>query len=533
MGSAAVKAKPHTPSWQVLCVSWLLLSLLSGLWSLATPIAAAPDEPAHLIKAAAVVRGQFLVSPTGTVTVPQYIAFSAAQTCFAFHEDVTADCTEAVPDAPSKLVTATSSAERYNPVYYLLVGWPSLFVGDSSGIYWMRIVSGVLSSLFLAIAFTLVLPWRNPTLPVIALVTAATPMVLFLNGTVNPNSLEITATLAAFSAMLSVVRERSGKGLAVRASVVFVASAVASNMRGLSLLWLALALFTPLLLIDKRQFTALLKSRSVQLAAGGILFAALAAVTWMVTSSSLTSAIDAPGHLVDAPGVGTPGYLGFIWTLFSTFNYAQGMIGVFGWLDTPAPSFVFFVWSALAGGMIIIAVAVLRGRLLLFAAILAISTLVLPPVLQGIYITDGGVIWQGRYILPVFVCLMLGVGAVLADRIPLSPTAISRLVTTVLVLWAIAQFQSFATALRRYSVGLNQGWLDMLNSALWEPPGGVLLLLFGFGLVLTVFAVLMLLSLRRVTLAPPSPVLDTGAGGLTSPSTPNAPSQLREGTPTS
>ena len=79
--------------WAVFLVTWLLFSALAALWSVATPLAASPDEPAHIIKAASVVRGAFNNADDGKgalVDVPQYIAWTHAQTCTAFNAEVTA-----------------------------------------------------------------------------------------------------------------------------------------------------------------------------------------------------------------------------------------------------------------------------------------------------------------------------------------------------------------------------------------------------------------------------------------------------------
>ena len=72
-------------------VAWLLFSVLSISWAFATPIAAAPDEPAHLVKAASVVAGQLVGgehTPYGDIVdVPYWIAYTHAQTCFAFEPE--------------------------------------------------------------------------------------------------------------------------------------------------------------------------------------------------------------------------------------------------------------------------------------------------------------------------------------------------------------------------------------------------------------------------------------------------------------
>jgi hypothetical protein len=467
--------------------AWLLLSLLAGAWTLATPIGAAPDEPAHLIKAASVARGEFIGERDRngalTVQVPQYIAFTHAQTCYAFDEDVTADCMPPVPGDSNQLVDAPTTAGLYNPLYYLLTGWPSLIASDASGIYGMRLASGVLVGFMLALSFALVATWRRPVLPVIGLLTAVTPMVLFLSGTVNPNGLEVAATLTAFVAVLSVVREPDVGSLPLRASVVFVAAAVAANMRGLSLLWLAVAILAPLILLPSAHIMDLARRRAVQFAAGGTLVAVVAAGVWLLSSNSLGNSISADEPVTNAPAVGTSPFIGFVWTMSLTFHYAQGMVGIFGWLDTPAPPFVYFTWAVLAGGLIVLAAILARGRAFAFAGTLLGAVVLLPPILQGIYITEGGVIWQGRYILPLFVCLVVAVAVVLADRFELHGTTLVRLLLVILPLWGVAQFQSFATALRRYAVGYSEGWIELLDPA-WVPPGGIFPLLGAVAVVL-------------------------------------------------
>ena len=476
----------------------MLLSLLAGLWSFATPIGAAPDEPAHLIKAASVARGQFIGEhgPQGEIVqVPQYIAFTHAQTCFAFEADISADCMTAVPGDPTQLVDAPTTAGLYNPTYYLIVGWPSLIAQDSSGIYLMRIVSGIAVSLLLALGFALIARWRRPIIPMIGFATALTPMVIFLNGTINPNSMEIAATLTAFIALLTIIREPDPDKLTGRATIIIVAASLAANMRGLSLLWLAVALLAPFILVSKNRLLELLRTRSVQVALATVAAAAVAAGVWLLSTNSLGAALDHPGPVTNAPGVGTPGILGFVWTLLSTFRYAQGIVGIFGWLDTPAPPEVYFVWAVLAGGAAFIALVLLRGRALILAVAFIVAVLLLPPLLQGIYITDGGVIWQGRYILPVFVCGIIAVTAGLADRITLTRSTQIRLLVLVFGVWALAQFMSFATALRRYAVGLDEGWQQLLSPD-WVPPSGVFTLLIAFALAVFAAALGVVLSFR-------------------------------------
>ena len=91
-----------------------------------TRIGGAPDEPAHLIKAASVARGLFLGKTTANgqlVHVPAYVAYTPAQTCYARNEQVTAACSAPLKGDPGTIVDSVTTAGLYNPLYYMLVGW--------------------------------------------------------------------------------------------------------------------------------------------------------------------------------------------------------------------------------------------------------------------------------------------------------------------------------------------------------------------------------------------------------------------------
>jgi hypothetical protein len=486
-----MRTSPVAAFWRRAGIAWALLSLIGALWALATPIGGSPDEPAHLIKAASVARGEILgtsVKGGSRVTVPEYIAYSQVESCFAFHANVTPKCALADAKPPDRLVTAVTSAGLYNPVFYALVGWPSLVLSGNGAIYAMRVVSDLIAALFLGLAFGLLAMWRRPVIPVIGLAAATTPMVFFLDGAVNPNSVEITATLAAFVGVLSIVREPGVDRLVLRSSIVFAAGAIAANMRGLSLIWVAVALLSPLLLVQRARIAELLRTRPVRLAIVGVAVASAVAALWEIRTNSL--GVGQAGSVIanGAPGVGTSHLAGFAWNLGSTFYYAQQIVGVFGWLDTAAPPVAYFAWSLLAGGIVVAGIVVLKGRALRFAIVLVACLVLLPPILQGYYITTGGIIWQGRYILPVFVCAMVGVAECIGAAVVLPRITARRLLTIGLVMWAAAQLLAFATTLKRYAVGAAPGWPAMLHPA-WSPPGGVDAILIGFLVVVTAAAV--------------------------------------------
>jgi hypothetical protein len=487
------------PFWLTSVIAWVVLALMGAAWALATPVGGAPDDPAQLIKAAAVARGELLgASTTGglRVTVPEYIAHSQAQACVAFHANTTAACGGHDTVSGSKLVSAVTSAGLYNPVYYAIVGWPSRFFSSDAGIYAMRIVSDIVVTFFFALCFGMIALWRRSTLPLIGLATALTPMTIFLTANVNPNSLEIAATLAAFVGMVSLIREPRSDLVVLRAAIVVTSASVAANMRGLSLLWVAVAILVPLVLGSGTQLRALLRTRAIRGAIIGTAVLCVAAAVWLLSTNSLGQAPLAANAVKGAPGVGTPHLEGFAWNLGSTFYYGEQVVGLFGWLDTPSPNFVYFVWSLLVGALVVLGAILLRSRALIFSGLLVAALLLFPPILQGIYITTGGIIWQGRYILPVFVCAMVGIAACLSDVLVLSPRISARLVPLLAALWAAAQFFAFATTLKRYAVGAKLGWPAIFDPV-WSPPGGLAAIIIGFGLVVAAAAIGMALWGRR------------------------------------
>ncbi len=472
-------------------VIFLVLSLLTTLWSLASPLMSVPDEPAHTIKAAAVARGQFFGTSGETqgevlnVVVPKYIADVPELACYRFKVNVTADCAPRLnPDERHPTVAGTS-AGNYNPLYYLVVGMGSRGISGEPAIYAMRILSGLLTSLFLAATVLAATQFTRRRWPFIAAGTAITPMVLYLSGAVNPNALEIVTAAAVFMNLALVLDNARDLGrVRFNIVVVGVAAAVLANTRALSLLWLALAVIAALLMFPLRDLLLLARNRLVLAMTGLIGAAAAAGLIWLQRSNTLASLLGEPSPVTPEQAFGT--------MLNRTFDFAAAYVAQLGWLDTPGPNGVFVWWSCLMVALMVMAISVRElqvrlGFIVLFAAALAI-----PPILQSQVITDLGYIWQGRYLLPVIVPMLLAAGLALRSRdLPDSPYA-RRLAGWVIGLSIAAHTTVFANALRRYGVGIfdEANWGDMFGAAKWEPPLGWLALTAAYLAVLAVAGVL-------------------------------------------
>jgi hypothetical protein len=98
-----------------------------------------------------------------------------------------------------------------------------------------------------------------------------------------------------------------------------------------------------------------------------------------------------------------------------TLLYSTGYVGQFGWLEVPAPTGAFVLWLGLAAMLVLATVVLARGRGRIATIFLFAALLLLPPLLQAQAVGTMGIVWQGRYILAVFVPLLLVCGVAL-DR---------------------------------------------------------------------------------------------------------------------
>ena len=448
---------------------WLALAVLTIGWAIATPLSASPDEPAHIIRAASVVRGELIGAPTDQppnrrVLVPESLADSGEWPCFAFKPSVSASCMKPFRTG-LQLAPAKTSAGLYDPVYYLLVGWPSLFIanGQAAGLA-MRIVSALLCTALASLAFLVMTRMRSAHIIRPTFLIAITPVVVFLSSVVNPNALEICAGLAYFAIALYIVRDVVGPPSWWALSGLMVSGVLLANARSLSPFWLAIFGAAALVYAAPERLRDLAKMRRFQIAFLVIVVGSIFSVVWTMTTGSLV-------ELGKFTGVGSASPVKTFFDMLLGSTVDIGWIGVFGWLDTVAPTALLTIWFVLFFGLTIGAFMIARRRALIALVIAAAALFIVPAGLQAASIRNSGYIWQGRYALVAFVCLTLMAAVILADRVhaswaPRRPAVIVACLTTLCQVWA------FATALARYTVGVVDA-RALLRPAAWEPPGGI------------------------------------------------------------
>lgn len=479
----------HRPLWWL---TFVLFAAAMSLWALSMPTFSSPDETAHVVKAAAVARGQLLghdiLTPAGdTIT---YVEVPAAQVqpvpCFAHRGGVSAACQGVAPRS-NQLVSAGTLAGHYQPLYYAVVGLGSLAFPGSAGLYVMRLLSAGVNAFFLASALQSARAWRSG-LGLVGVLVAVTPMVYFLGAGVNPSGLEITAAVCVWTSLLALFAAPVQADRRLIARVSLAASALVL-IRGLSPLWLLCIAVVVVLVTGTAAFRQGMRRADVRVGAAIVLVATLTAGAWIVSAGALTLRPNR-GRQVLAPNEVLNGLQERFWPR------ARQLVGVFGWLDTALPRWVYLGWAALLILLLIAFLITAGPRGIAALTVLLVAVVGLPAAIEASQQNLLGFVWQGRYTMP----LAVGVPLLLAFGIDLGWSRIAarlkRVTTTVLVLVvAAAQVTAFWVDLRRYTVGVGHG--GGVFRVEWSPPVSAPLLLAGFAVVQVALAVALMVSVPR------------------------------------
>jgi Predicted membrane protein (DUF2142) len=497
-----LRLTPHR-TW---LTSFVLVTALGGLWAIANPPFAAPDEPAHVIRADALVHGQVTGDePTGrverelrpveessrVVRAPQIYRAVNGPPCFAF-EAGTATCLNIL--GPSRDVDVVTYEALQPPVYYAVTGIVSwVFPAGSGAVYLMRVLNTLVTAALIATAVTALRRTPSRTLVAAGLVVAVTPMVLFIGSAVNPNGPEIAASIALWVcglALMSEARTRVDNGLV---TAVGIAGCVLALSRLLGPLWFTLIALALLAGASRAALRNLARSRWARLWGALVALSAVAQMAWDV----IVQPRDAT--LVDRARSDLTALEATQDAIGSTFQWYREMIGWFGWLDTPAPQLTWLLWTAAIAFFVLVAVAWADRRSVTILLSLLAAVVVVPIVIATTPYRSAGTFWQGRYTLPIAVGVPILAGFALASSERGRQLVTNRFLMTVGVATGVAHFLAFAQNLRRYTVGYDgdfQYWRD----AQWLPPVmPPLLLTLAFVAALVAFTAWMLWPDKRHT----------------------------------
>jgi len=473
-----------------------VFSVLGVLWALASPIFSVPDENAHATKAIAQVRGQIIGYTLPdvrhiVVDLPSGYEYSPEMLCFVPRSAVPASCAPELGD-PAGQDWFNTWVGAYNPVYYYLVGWPSLLFDGNASITAMRIASVLLGAGLLAWAFQAAALGRRSRWMPLGVAFVAAPMNVYLIGAVNPNGAELAAAVAVWVGALRLLEsfgEPFERPLLSRTWLwagVTVASLVLVNARALGPLWLVIIVAACFLAGGWRPVKALFTTGASYLWLALIAVGGLFSVGWTLTGGSLSGQAEAS----DAPLVGGTFLQGFLAMIRGTNDYLQQAFGFFGWLDTPLPVWAYwFLIAALAVTVVLAATATSRRSVLVLSAVVVASILV-PAAVQGSSVGQTGIIWQGRYALFLYLGVTIVAGWLLsrdAGRIGFLAPRVAWIGAALIGVYGII---AFALVMVRYVIGGEASLGEMISAPAWQPPLGWPALVVGYGVASIAFVVL-------------------------------------------
>jgi hypothetical protein len=482
-------------AWARWLVSFGILFSLGALWAVANPPMAAPDEPAHVVHAAAVARGEFFGKPLTrgqralfparagfgpnfgasvrlytSVRVPE-IYDRVNWGCMWHHPEQTAACLDF--SGSQRDVPVVTHADTYSPPYYLWVGLPArLASAGPRAMYVMRLAAVALAAALLASAIVSLGRIGDSPLVMLGVLVAVTPTVLFLAAGVNPSGLEIAAGLALWisGAVLAIESRSVERGRVDRRLVarVGIAGAVLVLSRQLGPMWAALILVVLAGWAGRHGLRTLVASRAAWVWGAVVGVSALAQVAWLEWVDGLDphKYIGAPSHetgveLVER-GIGQ-----------SSMLFRQ-MIGDFGWNEVPAPAFTLYMWIAALGGLAALAFVFGRRRDTVVLAVVGVLSAALPIAL--IVYQSGYAPWLGRYTMPFAVGAPVVAGLALRGR-GLGGRRVAVLLAVAGL--AVGHVLAFGQSLRRWTV-LADGPVQFWKDAQWAPPLSPLPLMVAF-----------------------------------------------------
>jgi hypothetical protein len=464
--------------------TFVLVAAVTGLWSLATPLFASADEPAHVVRAAAIARGELTGTTPRSKLLKGYtyvrlpaIYYSAGHhlNCFARRANRDASCHN-FNGSETRTRSVITEAGHHPPTYYAVVGGISKLWPTAAGaVYLMRLTTVLITAAFVTMASTALSRTAAPRLALVGLLVALTPMVLAFGGTVNPSALEVAAAVATWACGLVLVWElRQGKqpdrSLVTQLGIAAAALVLA---RQISMFWLAFIALILAALLGADALRRVWRSSTARIWGAIVGACVIAQLAWILFAKGLDLSVP----------------IGFRPTLSNTDlaretfgrvgQFYLEMIGNLGWLDTGLPSLTYLLFTAVLGALVLLAVAV-GARRYAVAMLTAIAITILTPILlEAWQYREYGLYWQGRYTLPIAVGVpLLGVFALQTDT---ARRALLQgwFVPAVGGMLVLAQVLAFNQALRRWSVGANGPVLYWLHPR-WTPPLPPLLLLLFF-----------------------------------------------------
>jgi hypothetical protein len=465
---------------RVWVLGFLLFSGLGATWAIATPVLSNPDEPAHSVKAASVVRGE-LVPPklaqpdegpgsllrggfTTEVDVPYAYTYQTSELplCYIYDAREPATCapTFVDDDRPATWVTLTG---RDPPTYYAAVGWTTLLDTGRAGFYGMRLASAAGNGALLATALAAVATLRRGRLMAVGVLVAMSPQVFILAGSINPNGLEAAAGVCAWATLAALLVHDGERLPAPLLAGAGVSCSLLALTRPLSTLWFAVIALTLLVALGRwHDVSRRWRERNVKVLVATVGVASVGGVLWTLLSDNL-------GNMGGYEPRGLAPWDAIQHSLRLTPAYLRQMVAAFGWQRVEGPWPLAWAWGLLVLALLGAALRWGARRSAVTAIGLLAFVVLVPTVLQAPVAESIGFTWSGRYGLaiaagvPILATLATG----LAGRLTMRTTR--WIAGAAVAAFAVGQVVAHGASTRRYVVGVD-GPLQYLTATGWGPP---------------------------------------------------------------
>jgi hypothetical protein len=377
-----------------------------------------------------------------------------------------------------------------------------------------RLISSALTAAMLAWAFVTLIRWSRYGLMLAALLATASPMLMHLAGSVNPNSLEIAAGIGLFSGAIPLLLARPERTIKPLVWLTGVSAVLLASLRALGPLWLVAGLCA-LLIPQSRTYLRLLWShRLVKVWSTAIVGSLAFAVVWTLAMKTGDIVTPSTGQL-------RYGYAQAVLMYFSFwYIYLKGMVGVAGWFDIEMPPPFYLAWICATASLVLLAVMAggWRDRWRFF--VIFLGGVVAPGVLQVIEVKNTGFISQGRYMMPLLVAVPL-LAAFIVERRVLNAKLSQSMTKLFCLLLLPSHLALLVYSMVRWQRGIkNNPWPSYLNplAGHWHPQTGsllpVLIMIVGVALVGWIFW-------HAPALAAAVPMPDAASGAAQSAGTAN------------
>lgn len=443
-----------------LVIIFALFSAIGILWASFVPLGGYNDEWMHTRYAAAVVRGQIPVTDCDPkapicgeivcdgkcrIRVPESIVEIEDFKQLAFHPEIPDSVVKDVPSGKDGETTIRNSAANYPPLYYLLVGWPSLFLHGAAAWYAMRVLTALICAFF-AVIIVISLSSVFPLGVILTFVSFLTPVTLTFFGAVNPQGPEIMSTGALAALVFPIAF--SGRPTFRRLLTAALVLVFASNIRTPGVIWSFIIVLLWIILMDFATIKAVFKVQRWWIPFCTALLGVTVSLGWYALTKETVTTLGTPEP--DATFIDTTMEL-----LISTKSfYLEQIIGMWGWNDNHIPGLLWKPALLFLLILVVIAFAVGTWRQRLALTVGAISFPIVMLAIQWPLMKSTGIMWVGRYWLPLVLA-----GGILTTLILASRGKYLRL-TNILAIceFAGAVLVSGITATRRYAVGTLGTW---------------------------------------------------------------------------